>query len=368
MIEDYKAAILTGREEIKLTNLPRPEPSLYEVLVRIHRVNLCPTDLKKYYQLDQNSVELLGSGHQIILGHEAAGVIAEIGSGVSRVQPGSRVAIDPMLPCGQCSYCANGDFPLCINLVGIGASAGTIDGSIRLLSENGIGGCFAEYVKVPEQNVFLIPDNLSFRSASLMEPLADVLHSLEVGAPQSNEIAAVFGLGAMGLMHIRVMADRGVQEIVAIDPIEERRKKAIKFGATQVFDPNEKDTVKFLKSLGDQTGPHVIFLCTGGEAQKLTTQQALQSIRKKGRILLYASAIKPAEIPIDINHIHYGIITFTGTVGFYKKHGELALKMLEEGIIDVNTIRTPSFPLEKIEEAFASYGRPDVVKVGIDIT
>jgi L-iditol 2-dehydrogenase len=242
-----------------------------------------------------------------------------------------------------------------------------VSGSIQLLKDKGVGGCFAEYVKVPAANLYPLPDSLSLEAAALMEPLADVLHSLEAGAPQKGETAVVFGLGAMGLMHVWAMSHWGIGQIVGIDPLAERRQMAESFGATTTLDPTVVDPVAALRELGDGAGPHVIFVCTGGRAQKLTTEQSLRAIRKGGRILLYASALKPADIPVDINHIHYGMIALTGTVGFYRRHAEQALHMLAEGIIDASRIRTPVFPLDQIQKAFALYGSPEVVKVGIEI-
>ncbi len=367
MSERYKAALLTGPEQIEIGELERPEPGPGEALVRIRRANLCPTDLKKYYRLDEKSAGLLSAGSPVVLGHEAAGVVAALGAGVMGVEVGARVAIDPMLPCGKCVYCKAGDFPMCQNLAGIGVSAGSVAGAIDRLEQHGVGGTFAEYVKVPAENLYPLPDSLSFEAAALMEPLADVIHSLEAGNPQPGEVAVVFGLGAMGLMHIRVMAHRGVQTIVGVDPLEARRQKAAAFGASLTIDPTEQDPVEVLKGLGGGVGPHVIFVCAGGEAQKLTTKQALAAIRKKGRVLLYASAVKPPTIEVDINHIHYGMIVLTGTVGFYRRHAEEALDLLAQGVVDADAIRRPTFPLDDIEKAFALYGTPDVVKVGIDI-
>lgn len=363
----YRAAFLVGPEKIVLGTLPVPELAAREVLIKIHHANLCPTDLKKYYQLDERSREILDVNHPIVLGHEAAGIVLEVGSAVKTVKSGDRVALDPMLPCGRCVHCEAGDLPMCQNLSAIGASAGTVSNAVDILENNGVGGCFAEIVKVPEKNLFFVPDTLNLAAASLMEPLADVLHSIEAGDPQAGETAVVFGLGAMGLMHIRVLSHLKVKEIIGIDPIPERRKLAEGFGASVTLDPFQVDVVSTLKAYNKGIGPELIYVCTGGEAQKTTADQALRTVQKGGRILLYASAAKPSSIPVDINHLHYGMITLTGTVGFYHRHGELALEYLDQGVVDAGQIRRPVFPLEDIEKAFHEYGKSDVVKVGIDL-
>lgn len=368
MDRSYRAALLIGPEQIKIDSLPLPEPGPDEVLVKIHRANLCPTDLKKYFHLDEQSARLISDERPLVLGHEAAGVVTAVGQAVRGIEPGLRVAIDPMLPCGHCPYCRSGDFPLCLNLNGIGASAGSVQAAVQRLHHEGSGGAFAEYVKVPARNLYPLADELSFEAAALMEPLADVLNSIEAGAPQPGETAVVFGLGAMGLLHVRVLAAMGLETIIGIDPVAARRAKAETFGASLTLDPEQVNPVEVLRSEGNGAGPHLVFVCAGGHAQTLCTQQALQVIRKKGRILLYASSLKPADIPVDINQIHYGMIILTGTVGFYRRHAEHALRLLAEGVVDPQAIRTPSFPLERIAEAFTRHSDESVIKVGIDVT
>ena len=363
----YRAAILKAPEQLVFSELPLPELGLGEALVRLERANICPTDLKKYYQLDSGLANLLRTSDGLVLGHEAAGVVVALSPDVGSLSIGQHVAIDPMLPCGKCDYCRSGDFPMCKNLRGIGFSAGSLSDSLELL-DHGIGGAFAEYIKLPAQNLYPLPAGMSLEAGSLMEPLADVLHSLEAGAPLIDETAVVFGLGAMGLMHVRVMSSWGVERIIGIDPIAERRQKALEFGAWQALDPESVDPVLALKDLTGGLGPEVLFICSGGNAQKLCTQQALQTVRKKGRVLLYASTTKPADISVDLNQIHYGMITLTGTVGFYRRHAQQALELLANGGVSANQIRTPSLPLERLAEAFALSGRPEVVKVGIDIS
>jgi len=363
----YRAALLYGRETVRVEWVPVPLVEAREVLVRIHRANLCPTDLKKYYHLDSQAEATIHHSGPLILGHEAAGTVIEVGSEVTSFRKGDRVAIDPLIPCQTCVYCRNGDFPSCLHPRAVGAAAGSVAEAVKMLTANGIGGCFAELVKVPAANLIAIPDDLSFAAASLMEPLADVLHSVEVAAAQPDEVAAVFGLGAMGLLHVQALVAKGVERVVGIDPLERRRALAATMGALQTIDPTTSDPVEALKSMSDGIGPHVIFVASGGEAQKVCAREALAAVRKRGRVLLFASATPPAEVPVNLNAIHYGAIVLTGTVGFYRRHALRALRLLAEGKIDVAAIRSPTYKLEAIAEAFARYGAPDVLKVGLDI-
>jgi L-iditol 2-dehydrogenase len=365
-MKEYRAALLRGSKRIEMGSVPIPELGPREVLVRMRRASLCPTDLKKYYHLDAEANELLRTSAGLILGHEAAGVVADLGSDVVDLAIGSRVAIDPVLPCGKCGYCLRGDLPLCQNLRGIGFSAGKVQDALDLLG-HGIGGAFAELVKVPSENLYPLPDGMDFDTGALMEPLADVLHSLEAGNPQPGETAVVFGLGAMGLMHVRVMKYWGVEHIVGVDPLEERRAKALDFGAARVLDPGQEDPVGVLREDTHGLGPEVVFVCAGGRAQVACTSQALQVIGKKGRVLLYASALPPAELTVDINRIHYGTITLSGTVGFYRRHAEQALQLLAEGAVISSAIRTPCVSLDELPRAFEMSQEPGVIKVGVDI-
>jgi len=151
-ISEYRAAFLVGDRQIAFSSIRIPDVGLNEVLIRIRHTNLCPTDLKKYYSLDEKSLLTLREKGGVILGHEASGTVEKVGKGVKDLEPGMRVALDPMLPCGSCEYCRQGDFPMCKKLRGVGVSAGSVQDSLDLLSK-GIGGTFAEFVKVPAENV-----------------------------------------------------------------------------------------------------------------------------------------------------------------------------------------------------------------------
>jgi L-iditol 2-dehydrogenase len=365
MTKQYQVYFLRGNETIEIGSQPMPEINHGEALVKLHSVNFCPTDLKKYYHLDPISAESLSEA-PVILGHEGAGVVVAIGEDVKDICVGDRVAIDPMLPCGSCPYCKTGDFPMCLNLRGLGVSAGSISESQSLMT-HGFGGMFAEYVKAPAKNLFVLPEEMDFSTGSMMEPLADVLHSIEAGAPQEDESVVVIGLGAMGLMHVQVLQIKGVKKIIGIDPIADRREKAHSLGAFKTIDPFDKDPVSEVKNVTEGLGAHLVFICAGGNAQTEVTKQALQSVRKMGRIMLYASALKPADIPVDINHIHYNMIKLSGTVGFYPHHGNAALDLLNEGKMKLDVIRTPVIPFSNLQEAFTLSLQSDVTKVGINI-
>jgi threonine dehydrogenase-like Zn-dependent dehydrogenase len=364
---EYRAALIKGLKNIEMGSMTLPKLGPGEALVQIRRASLCPTDLKKYFYLDEQSARALGKSRGLILGHEAAGVVVDLGPGSTKVTVGTRVAIDPVLPCGRCDYCERGDFPLCRNLRGIGFSAGNIQDALDLFGQ-GIGGAFADYVKIPSKNLYPLPDGMDFDTGVLMEPLADVLNSLEAAGPQAEETAVVFGLGAMGLMHVRVMHAWGVQRIVGVDPLAERRAKAQEFGATQVIDPEQEDPVEALRGATRGLGPELAFICAGGRAQVSCTDQALHVVRKRGRVLLYASALPPAEVAVDINQIHYGMTTLTGTVGFYQRHAEQALQLLADGAVVASSIRKPAVTLQELPDAFEMSNRPGVIKVGIDIS
>ena len=366
MKDHYRAYLLQGPKKIELGTLPMPVVRDGEALVRLHSANICPTDLKKFYNLDEKSASALASDGAVVLGHEGAGVVESVGKLVTNVKVGDRVAIDPMLPCGKCAFCQTGDYPLCLNLRGVGVSAGSVKDSQELLKE-GIGGMFAEYVKVPAGNLFILPERMDFSSGAMMEPLSDVLHSIEAGAPQPSDVVVVIGLGAMGLMHVQVLSTMGIQKVIGIDPIAERRAKAATFGAYLTLDPSEIDIVVELKKITDNLGVDLIFVCAGGSVQTKVTQQALQAVRKKGRIMLYASALKPAEIPVDINHIHYSMVHLSGTVGFYPRHGYAALELLQQGKISVDAIRTPRIPFNQFVDAFTISLESGVTKVGIEL-
>ncbi|MFA5577655.1 MAG: alcohol dehydrogenase catalytic domain-containing protein [Tissierellaceae bacterium] len=364
-----KAAMLYGIEDMRIEEMEIPKCGDDYLIVELKKATLCPTDLKKYYG-DKDDVEVgLRDEGPYILGHEAAGIVIESGKNIKNIQVGDRVAIQPMISCGQCHYCKIGKKNMCLNILGVGGSAGNFGDCIRLMNDEGIGGCFATHLKLPEQCVIKLPEEIDYEAGSLIEPLADVIHSINELGVDENDTVVIIGLGPMGLFHTIVASYHKAKRIICIDIDDERLKLSGKLGADIILNSSKEDVVQGVLALTNKIGADKIFVTAGGKAQKTCVEQALAMVAKKGKISLFASAdINNDEMTISLNEIHYKMITLTGTVGFEDKHAEEAIEILKNKYFDYKLIRNKEYPLDQIVDGIKDYGKGKNIKVGLDLS
>lgn len=363
-----KAALLYAPQDLRVEETVLPDCGPGEVVVHLKKATLCPTDIKKYMALKPDVETPLREIGPYILGHEAAGIVEEVGSRVTEVKVGDAVAIQPMIACGSCAYCRRGKTNMCLHILGIGGSAGNFGDCDRLYHETGVGGCFATRLKAPQSCVMKLPAGLSMEAGSLLEPLADVVHSVDSAGVGPQDEVVIIGLGPMGLFHVVAARYNGARTIICVDIDETRLEVATRLGAAHTVNSSEKDAVQAVRELTDGLGASKVFITAGGRAQGPCTSQALKMVCKEGTVALFASAdVRTDELTISMNNIHYNMINLTGTVGFGREHGEKALKMLASGIFEPSLIRNRELPLERIGEAIALYGKGSNLKVGLDL-
>jgi threonine dehydrogenase-like Zn-dependent dehydrogenase len=339
----YAAAVLAAPRSFELRSLPEPDVTGDEVLIAVRAVNVCPTDIKKWK--DDGLADMLGRT-PLILGHEIAGDVVRVGPAAVGISVGDRVAVDPVIR----SRDAAGNEVL----TGIGSAAGTVDANALLLKERGIGGGFAELVKVPAGNVIPIPMDLSYEAASLVEPLADVVFSIEAAETVRGRRCGVFGLGPMGLLHVEALHHAGAT-VIGIDPREDRREAAIAFGADDVAAPGSIGSVD------------CAFIVAGGPALASASEEALKLLNSDGVLVLFASGPQNAALKIDLNRVHYRRQRIVGVVGFRRHHADGAIALLRAGAIDVDRLRHPKIPLADLGRGFAETGTPGTFKFAVDL-
>ena len=349
----YRAAILTGHRSLELEEFAVPPVGRSELLVRVGAANVCQTDVKKW---DDAALAERLCGRPLVLGHELAGTVATVGSEVdSGLRVGDRVAVDPVIRGGieyfEAAYGASSDREEL--LLGIGAAAGDPVANAVLFETHGIGGGFAEMVKIPATSAIKLPAGMSVEEGSLVEPLADVVHSLRAVGDVSGHHCAVFGLGPMGLLHVAVLA-RGGAHVIGVDPRQDRRDAGGTFGATEVRVP------------GGMPPVDCAFLCVGGAALEPALGEALAAVRRGGTAVLFSSAPADMNIVANLNRIHYGELRIVGVVGSTRSDQESAVEVLGAGAIDVTALRQPRVRFTDIQHAFHLMGRPEVRKVGLD--
>lgn len=274
-----KAASLFGVGDLRIIDKDVPEIGDGEVLIRVGACGVCGTDM--HFFKGEWKVKT-----PIVLGHEFSGVVAKVGSKVRGVEVGDHVVAEPNILCGRCKYCRMSERNFfCENIQTIGV---TVDGA------------FAEYVKVPEQNVYRIPGEMPLEEAALIEPLACIIRGVDnVGIPVGSSVAIV-GTGPIGLLMIQVVKHYGASKIFAIDIIEDRLRLARELGATLTINSTQQDPEKAIREATDNIGTDISIECVGSSS---AIEVAFRLVRRGGRLLIFGVApehdvwrVKPFEL------------------------------------------------------------------------
>jgi len=338
--EKLKAALLYGPGDFRIEEIPKHHVEGDEVLIRVKACGVCPGDLRPYLGIKS----LWPPKYPLLLGHEVAGVVEEVGESVKWVNVGDRVAVDMIIRCGKCHYCLIGKDNLC-------ERRGAF-----------IGG-FAEYTKAPERNVFKIPSSLSFEEATLAEPLACCINSIEKLDVHYGDNVVIIGAGPLGLLHLQLLKLKGANVIVS-EILDERLKVAEKLGADALINPSEVDAEAKVKELTEGRGADGVVVAVGN---KKAIEQGIRMAGKLARVVLFGAIWPPTEISLDPNLLHYKEIILTGVHGRTLKQFYTAVKLLSTKKVIVKPLITHVYPLESIREAFEAAARRLGLKVVVKV-
>ena len=292
-METMSALIFDAPGKIHVDELPVPEPGPGDILMRVRATSICYSDIRVY-----KGEKKAKAG--VIPGHEIAGEIEAMGSEVEGFSIGQRITLCPILACGECYYCMTGKRNRCVSRTTLG------------YEEN---GGLAHYVLIPEQLVKLghvipLSDTLSFEVASLTEPFACVLNSLESCRVQPGSTLAVIGGGPMGLIHVLLAAAIGCPQIIVSDPVEERLAWAKELGATMTVNPKKESLEQVTMKATDGLGADAVVLSVGTVD---AIADGLAVVRKQGYYNLFGGFPPSSRFDLDPNRIHYDEIFITGT-------------------------------------------------------
>jgi L-iditol 2-dehydrogenase len=326
------AAVLYGREDMKIERVDIPSLAEDEVLVRVEVALTCGTDLKVWRQ---------GSHARMIqppalFGHELAGVVEEKGSAVNGgVHQGMRVVPSNSAPCNVCMYCRKGQPNLCEDL----------------LFNN---GAYAEYIRIPgrivRQNMLEIPDQVPFVDAAMVEPLACVLRGVhEVGTHEGDTVVVV-GCGPIGLKFIRILSARGAR-VIALGKRTSQIRAAERLGAVAAFDVSEIESpVSLVRQLTEGgRGADAVVEAVGSPT---TWQWALQMVRKGGTVNLFGGCPKGSQVNFDPAALHYSEITIKSTFHHTPRFIREALDTIVRGEICASDFITGEVPLTDLPSVF----------------
>ena len=343
-----RASRLHGIRNLLLENVPRPEPGPGQVLLQVASVGVCGSDVH-YYLHGRIGSQIVTA--PIIMGHEFSARVAGLGSGVDNLTVGQLVSVEPGISCGKCEPCLQGHPNLCPN--------------VRFCGTPPVDGVFAEYTIMPAENCFPLPDGFGPIEGAMLEPLGIAIHTVDLAHLQAGQTVAVLGAGPIGLLIAAVAKAAGASQIVMTEPLAHRREFALEYVADAVINPEKVDVVTEIRRLTGGRGVDASFEAAG---ESDTPQQAAAVARIGGKVII-------AGIPTDDMMVmnastvrHKGL---TIKIVRRMKHTyPRAIRLVQTGMVDVKSLATHEFPLERIEEAFelvAGY-RDGVLRAMIQIS
>jgi len=331
-LRTMRAARLHGIRDLRLEELPRPTPGPGEVLLKVASVGVCGSDVHYYLEGRIGSQVVTGP---IIMGHEFSAWVAEWGPGIEGLDVGQLVAVDPGISCGECEPCQHGHPNLCPN--------------VRFCGTPPINGVFAEYTIMPAENCFPLPQGFGPGEGAMLEPLGVAIHSVDLAHLRPGYNVAVLGAGSIGLLIAAVAKASGASAVYMTEPLAYRRQFALDYVADAALDPYENgtDIVAEIMRLTGGRGADVAFEAAGAPE---TPQQTAAVTRIGGKVIV---AGIPADDTMTMNAStvrHKGLTI--KLVRRMKHTYPRAIRLVQTGTVDVKSLVTHIFPLERIAEAF----------------
>jgi L-iditol 2-dehydrogenase len=339
-----KAMLLSKYKQLDLVEVDRPRVSSNEVLIAVEACGICGSDIHGF---DGSSGRRIPP---LIMGHEAAGTIAEVGSDVRGFSVGDRVTFDSMISCGICSSCQSGATNLCQDRRVMGVSCDTYRQA----------GAFAEFIAVPQHIVYSLPKNLPFEHAAMVEPVSVAVHAVSLlDLNGIQESAVVVGTGMIGLLVVQALRVVGFEKVIAVDVDPFKLNLASELGATQTVNANESDPTKTILELTDGQGVDVAMEVVGKTAP---LQTAVESVRLGGQVGLVGNLQAVVDLPLQkVVTREIKLIGSCGSSGEYPR----CIELMANGEIQVAPLISKIADLEEgpsyFDRLYAS--EPELMKV-----
>ncbi len=338
-----KALIYTAPNVLEYRDVPEPRLENNEALVKVRAVGVCGSDVHGFTGSTGRRIPPL------IMGHEIAGEVAEIGSQVENLKPGDRVVVEPLVYCGKCVHCRNADHHLCLERIVLGAS----------LPSGTLPGGFAEYVAVHETMLFPLPDSVSYEEATLIDPLAVAAHGVNRTNIRLNDVVAVVGAGTIGLFVLQCAHLAGAGVVVITDMRDFRLDLARELGASEIVNIERDDPVERVKKLTAGIGADAVIEAVGVTA---SFQQAMALVKTGGSLTLIGNSERMVQINMQ------DLVTRELNVrGSYFNRGEFVdcIDLLASGRVNVRSLISELLPLSEGQKAFDALaaGEKDLLKV-----
>lgn len=320
-----KALMLKEYKQLEVVEMPRPDIGPRDLLVEVKACGICGSDIHGYDGSTGRRIPPL------VMGHEAAGVVAAVGTEVTQFQVGDRVTFDSTVSCGYCHFCRRGRINLCDNRRVLGVSCGDYRRH----------GAFAEYVAVPESISYRLPDKLSFDHAALIEAVSVAVHAANRSSVRMGDSAVVVGSGMIGLLVVQALRWAGCDQIIAVDLEDRKLKLARELGADHTLNPQQANVVEEVQRLTGGRGADVVAEVVGATP---TVKTAIQCARKGGTVTLVGNLAPQVELPLQ------SVVTRElNVMGSCASNGEYpeCIALLERGAIRVDPLITARATLDE---------------------
>jgi threonine dehydrogenase-like Zn-dependent dehydrogenase len=328
-------------DSLEVSNLPTPEVGPGDVLVRVHASGICYTDstiLHNKY-IGRKPVPI-----PMVLGHEAAGEIVEVGEGVPQERVGERVALEPIAGCGVCRQCLTGHQNMCANWEHIGITR---------------DGTFAEYISLPSRQAHVIGEDVTYAVASMNEPFGLVVRTLEQVKPLIGETAAIIGPGSIGMLHLLALKASGLGKVIMVGLSADAKRFSIaeKLGADGSIAVDREDAVEAINRATNGAGADIVVETASSPK---ATQLAFEIVAPRGRISLFG--LYPTAEFSPVKMLRKGVQAF-GDVAQVTHHFVTASRIMASGVIDFAPMITHRFSLDQAADGFAAVREGEAVKV-----
>ncbi len=314
----------------ELKQVPIPQIGPHEVLIQVKATSICGTDVH-IYTWDAWAESRVKA--PMVFGHEFSGIVVDVGSEVAGIELGDHVSAETHIVCHQCLQCRTGQYHICQNTQILGVD---------------FSGCFAEFVKMPAENIWKNPEEMPFEHASIQEPMGNAVHTVLAG-PVSGKTVAVVGCGPIGLMAVAVARASGATDVIAMDINPYRLELAKRVFASLTIHTQQEDPVKTVMERTGGTGVEVVCEMSG---HPVAIQQSLEMLTNGGRMSILSLPTKPVQLDIT-NQIVFKGVTVQGITG--RKMFETwrqTSSFLHSGQVDVTPLLTHTLPLEEFAQGF----------------
>jgi L-iditol 2-dehydrogenase len=326
-------AVYYNNTDIRIREIPKPEITADELLVRVMACGICGSDVTEWYRLPSSPR---------VLGHEATGLIEATGNNITQYKVGERVFISHHVPCNVCRYCVRGHHTACETLH----------------TTNYYPGGFSQYIRVQkmivQSGVYPLPSNMSYGTGTFIEPLGCVVRGQRLSSINKNDTVLIIGSGTSGILHIQLAKFTGVQKIIAADINAHRLQLATKFGAHNIIDAR-RNIERTLRTINNGRLADQVIVCTGAKQACLS---ALKCVDRGGKILFFAVPPPTVAVPIAITEFWKNEITIMTSYGAAPIDLLKSLDILAQKKINVVDMITHTFPLTEISKGFRLAANP----------